>query len=106
MMFPKPKKINTRKAKNNKRAPKGSMCFVCGTTYDIHTHEVFFGANRQLSIKYGMQVFLCGKHHNMSTRGVHFDKSLDNKLKKQYQSKFKEMYPNLDFVKIFGENYL
>ena len=29
-----------------------------------------------------MTVWLCGKHHNLSNEGVHFNKALDDKLKK------------------------
>ena len=44
--------------------------------------------------------------HNLSNYGVHFNKRLDNKLKKWGQKKFEEMYPDLNFLEIFGRNYL
>lgn len=82
-------------------------CLVCGSTYNTHIHEVFFGtANRKLSIKYGLCVCLCARHHNMSNEGVHYNKALDTKLKVFAQKKFNEVYPDLDFRKIFGKNYL
>lgn len=82
-------------------------CLICGTNQNIHIHEVFFGtANRKKSIQYGCCVCLCAKHHNMSNEGVHFNKALDNKLKQFTQKKFNEVYPDLDFLKIFGRNYL
>ena len=82
-------------------------CLICGSTHNIHIHEVFYGsANRQLSIKYGLCVCLCARHHNMSESGVHFSKPLDIKLKKFAQERFNEAYPELDFLKIFGKNYL
>ena len=55
-------------------------CYVCGTNKDIHIHEVFYGKNRQNSIKYGCCVYLCGKHHNLSNDGVHFNKLLNKEL--------------------------
>ena len=82
-------------------------CLVCNTTQGIHIHEVFYGrGKRSLSIKYGCCVGLCAWHHNGSKDGVHFNKHLDHKLKKFAQKKFMEHYPDLNFVKIFGKNYL
>lgn len=84
-----------------------NKCYVCGTTLNLHIHEVFYGtANRKQSIKYGCCIALCACHHNMSNDGVHFNKSLDLKVKKDMQKRFEEVYKDLDFVKIFGRNYL
>lgn len=63
-------------------------------------------ANRKKSEKYGCWCYLCAKHHNMSNEGVHYNKALDSKLKKYAQKKFMEVYPELDFLKIFGRNYI
>lgn len=82
-------------------------CLVCGSTYNLHKHHIFFGtANRKLSEQYGCWCYLCARHHNMSNAGVHFNKALDTKLKEQTQKKFNEVYPELDFRKIFGKNYI
>lgn len=82
-------------------------CLVCGSTYNLHKHHIFFGsANRKLSEKYGCWCYLCARHHNMSNEGVHFNKPLDTKLKEYTQRKFNEVYPDLDFMRIFGKNYL
>lgn len=67
-------------------------CFVCGTTLNIHIHEVMYGKNRQNSINDGLCVYLCGKHHNLSNEGVHFNHELDMKLKKIAQAKWCEYY--------------
>ena len=86
---------------------KDRTCLVCGTNQNIHIHEVFYGsANRKKSIQYGCCVCLCAKHHNMSNEGVHFNKKLDNELKQLMQKRFKEVYPDKNFLKIFGRNYL
>ena len=82
-------------------------CWVCGTTQNLHTHEVFFGtANRKKSIEWGCYVDLCGKHHNLSNEGVHFDKALDIKLKRFTQKKFEELHGHEKFMQIFHRNYL
>ena len=39
-----------------------------------HRHEVFGGANRQLSIEDGLVIFLVPEMHNMSNKGIHFNK--------------------------------
>jgi len=83
------------------------ICWVCGNPNDLHCHEVFYGkANRKKSIKYGLQVYLCGKHHNLSNEGVHFNPTLDAILKQFAQKKFEEMYSREEFMKIFKRNYL
>jgi hypothetical protein len=83
------------------------VCLICGTTLNLHRHHILYGSGkRQLSEKYGCWCYLCAKHHNMSNEGVHFNKVLDNKLKGLAQKRFKEVYPQLEFIKIFGKNYL
>lgn len=82
-------------------------CYFCGTTKNLHIHEVFYGtANRQKSIRYGCCVSLCAIHHNLSNMSVHFNKDMDLNLKRTMQKRFVEVYPKLDFLKIFGKNYL
>ena len=82
-------------------------CYVCGTPFNIHIHHCIYGTGkRKLSDKYGLIIPLCARHHNLSNEGVHFNKTLDNEIKKEAQKKFKEVYPELDFLKIFGKNYL
>lgn len=82
-------------------------CLVCGSYIDINKHEIFFGQkHRQLSIKYGLVVPLCGRHHNKSNDGVHFNSELNKNLKKLGQRAFIKTYPDLDFLSIFHKNYL
>ena len=80
---------------------------MCGKTNDLHTHEVFYGsANRSKSIKWKLQVRLCGEHHDLSSKGVHFNKVLDTQLKKFAQTKFEELYGHEKFMEVFKKNYL
>lgn len=83
-------------------------CFVCGTTEGLHSHEVFYGtANRKKSIQDKMVVYLCGKHHNLSSEGVHENISLDTAIKQIAQEKWEETYGNReDFIKRYGRSYL
>ena len=81
-------------------------CMVCETTQNIHIHEVFFGKNRKKSIEDGMCVYLCGLHHNLSNKGVHFNRELDLMLKQTAQRQFEAMYSRAEFLALFGKNYL
>ena len=84
-------------------------CLVCETTQNIHTHEIFFGtANRKKSIEYGLCAYLCGRHHNMSNSGIHFNRTLDLKIKQMAQKKAMEYYDWTidDFRKVFGKSWL
>lgn len=83
-------------------------CLVCGTTQGLHLHHIFYGtSNRKNSDRYGLTVWLCGPHHNMSDIGVHFNKELDTTLKEQAQMKFEEQIgTRADFIRIFGKSVL
>lgn len=84
------------------------QCYVCNTTLNIHTHEVYHGKNRKKSIEDGCCVYLCGRHHNQSNAGVHFNKELENILKKEMQLYWMKYYNKTidDFIKRYGRNYL
>lgn len=84
-------------------------CFVCGTKNNLHKHHIFEGRNRSNSEKYGCWCFLCNIHHNMSGKGVHFNKELDNRLKELAEIKWlcQDYDRNInDFIDIFRRNYL
>lgn len=90
-----------------------TKCYVCGTTEGLHIHEVFGGPNRDKSKQDGMCVGLCGYHHNLSNEGVHFNKPLDEKIKKQAEKIWIKEYADGDlengielFIKRYGRNYL
>lgn len=83
-------------------------CYVCKTTNNLHIHEIMFGKNRQNSIKDGLCIYLCGKHHNQSNEGVHFNHELDLRLKKIAEEKWIDYYGKTidDFIRRYGRNYL
>ena len=84
-------------------------CYVCKTKQNLHRHEIFYGtANRKKSIEDGCTVYLCGKHHNLSKDGVHFDIELDTKLKRLGEICWLEYYGKEidDFIARYGKNYL
>lgn len=77
--------------------------------YNSHRHEVFFGIrNRKKSIEDGLVVFLTPEMHNMSNKGVHFNKEFDLELKRQGEHIWLQFYDKTidDFIKRYGKNYL
>ena len=85
---------------------KEKVCRICGTTYNIHEHHVFFGtSNRKQSEKYGLKVYLCYEHHE-GTQGVHHNRDLDIHLKQIAQQKFEETHTREEFRQIFGKSWL
>jgi hypothetical protein len=87
---------------------KEKCCFVCGTTFGLHSHHIFFGnPNRSLSEKYGLKCYLCVLHHTGSNDAVHKNRDLDLFLKITAQQKYEATYGTReDFIKTFGRSYL
>lgn len=82
-------------------------CYVCYLTEGIEEHHIIFGTGRrELSEQYGLKVWLCHRHHRDSKYGVHFAPEFDKSLKELAQRCFEAVYPELNFVEIFGENYI
>lgn len=84
------------------------VCLVCGSIFNLHKHHIFYGrGNRKLSEKYGCWCYLCGTHHNLSDRGVHFNKDLDLRLKQECQRVWELKHGGREkFIKTFGKSYL
>ena len=80
-------------------------CYKCNTTYNLHKHHIFEGRNRKNSEKYGLKVWLCSKHHNMSNDSVHFNPIYMKLLKTIGQLYFEKTYEE-EFIRIFRRNYL
>lgn len=82
------------------------QCYICGSTIWLEVHHVFPASNRKNSTKYGLVVCLCHSCHNEPPNGVHHNRERAEWLKRIGQRKFNEHYPELDFMRIFGRNYL
>lgn len=76
-------------------------CIICRAKRD-NLHEVFFGRNRQLSMKYGLVIPLCIECH----QEMHKNKQWQDDYKRKGQTLFVKAYPDLDFLSIFHRNYL
>ncbi len=72
-------------------------------------HHVFYGtANRKMSEKYGLKVYLCAEHHTYDggPEAVHRNHDIDIRLKGMAQEVFEKEYQELNFKTIFGRNYV
>jgi hypothetical protein len=87
---------------------KDKQCWFCGNTQNLHLHHIFHGsANRKISDKYALCVWVCAYHHNLGQKCVHNNKEMDLILKTKGQEYFENTYGSReDFIKIFGRNYL
>ena len=82
------------------------LCYICGAEYGLELHHCISGtANRKLSDRYGLVVFLCRDHHT-GRLGVHQDIFLKNRLERDAQRKFEELYGHAAWMRTFRKNYL
>ena len=85
------------------------ICFVCGTTLNLHCHHIMFGRNRKKADEDGLTIYLCYEHHE-GTNGVHGKNGheLDEKLKIIAEKRWCEFYNKTPekFIKRYGRNYL
>jgi len=84
------------------------QCLICHTTIGLHKHHIYGGfGNRKLSERYGCWCYLCGRHHNLSNEGVHFNKKFDDSLKRYCQKRWEELNGTTeDFIRVFGRSWL
>ena len=85
-------------------------CFKCKGINNLELHHIFFGnANRKLSEREGLKVYLCVEHHR-GNYGVHgrYGKDLNIYLKRISQKRWQEYYNKTkeDFIKEYGKSYI
>ncbi len=83
-----------------------TKCFLCGRHKWLEEHHIFGGYNRRKSEIYGLKVKLCHWCHNEPPNGAHHNKETMQYLHEIGQRTFEAYYPEEDFIKIFGRNYL
>ena len=73
-----------------------------------HKHHVFGGMNRRLSDEDGLVIFLRPELHNMSDKGIHFNKEFDLYVKKIAQQAWQDYYRKSenDFIRRYGRSYI
>lgn len=77
--------------------------------FGLHRHEVFYGtANRQRSIRDGLVIFLPPELHNMSPKGIHFNREFDIMAKRAAERAWLDHYGKTaeEFIQEYGKNFL
>lgn len=82
-------------------------CYITERTDNLHKHHIYGGnKNRKISDCNGFWVWLTAEYHNMSNKGVHFDKHLDRFLKMECQKEFEKTHTREEFRALIGKSYL
>jgi hypothetical protein len=77
------------------------------TDRGIDEHHIFFGvANRKVSEKHGLKLWLCHNRHHLGAEGPHMSKLVDLSLKGIAQREFEKNHTREEFIKEFGRSWL
>lgn len=81
-------------------------CYITHARNNLHRHHIYGGSGRRkCSEQYGCWVWLRADWHNGADYGVHFNRALDQKLKRICQERFEERYGRELFLQLFGRSY-
>ena len=81
-------------------------CWFCGARVSLEEHHIFAGvANRKISEKYGLKVYLCHRHHT-GEDGAQYCKEKNLQLKRIAQQRFEEIYSHELWMSVIRKNYL
>ena len=82
------------------------VCYFCGRVVGLERHHVFAGvANRKLSDRHGLWVWLCHNCHT-GTEGAQYDKLKNLRLKQDAQFAYERTHTRTEWMKLIGKNYL
>ena len=81
-------------------------CWICGSVVGLECHHILGGtANRKLSEKYGLKVWLCHEHHTGDS-GAQYVKEMNLQLKQEAQRAFEKTNSRELWMRLIGKNYL
>ena len=81
-------------------------CYLCGRRRALEHHHILGGtANRKISDKYGLWVWLCHSCHT-GTEGAQYDIEKNIELKQDAQRAFEKHYSHEEWMQLFRKNYL
>ncbi len=84
----------------------GERCYLCGRVTGLERHHVLGGvANRPLSEKYGLWVYLCHDCHT-GKDGAQYDRKKGDALKRLAQIAFEARHSHDEWMQVFKKNYL
>ena len=82
------------------------QCYICGRQFGLERHHILSGtANRKLSEKYGLWVYLCHSCHT-GNGGAQYEKELNQRLKQEAQKAFEKQHSHEEWMSVFMKNYL
>lgn len=94
---------------HNKQEGTCYLCMLLNQDYARRTtqeHHVIFGtANRKLSERYGLKVYLCLQHHEVGPEAVHNNHEIARMLQELAQEAFERTHSRGEWMAIFGRNY-
>lgn len=81
-------------------------CWFCGAVVGLEEHHIFAGtANRKISEKYGLKVWLCHRHHT-GKDGAQYNKEKNLELKQEAERAFEAIYGRDEWMKIIRKRYI
>ena len=81
-------------------------CYLCGKQIDLERHHIMAGtANRKLSEKYGLWVYLCHECHT-GADGAQYNSSKGTALKEAAQRAFELQHSHEEWMDLFRKNYI
>lgn len=109
------KQYNTLKKRTYKQSKKEkerfsiiyqdlNKCCICGSNVAVELNEIYEGAYRQTSIKYGMVAPMCNKI--TCHKRFHNDKAFNLKYKVIFQKEFEKTHSHNEFIDIFKQDYI
>ena len=97
-----------KKIKSIMQDKEAGQCYLCRLLHGDYgikpvrqEHHVMGG-----TAKYGLKIWLDPDHHLYGPEAVHKNAEVAEILHREAQKAFEKTYPDLDFMKIFGKNYL
>ena len=102
------------KKKSSAKRTKKELCIMPQHSFyktkreeGLIRHEVFYGRKqRDLSIKYGLVIFIRPDEHTGNEKAIHMNKELNTEIKQIAQREFEKKYTELEFIKVFGKSYI
>lgn len=80
-------------------------CYFCSSERNLEEHHIFGGvANRKISEKYGLKVFLCRDCHT-GKQGAQYYKERNLELKQEAQKAFVKLYGTKKWMDLIKKNY-
>ena len=89
-------------------------CYLCmllrddfSARVDLQEHHAMPGtANRRLSERYGLKVYLCLQHHTQGPEAVHHNIHHQRLVQRKAQEAFEEKYSHEKWMEVFGRNII